>query len=84
MKLDAALLCVLVLSAIGDASFRTVQAQINWREADSVKLGNTLARVEVSSTRQLRITAVNNAGAEFHSPDMNPVVLKAWELTRRR
>ena len=78
MKFGAVLFCGLVLSAIGNPSFRTVQAQINWRETDSVKLGNTLARVEVSSTRQVRITAVSNGGAELHSPDLNPVVLKAW------
>lgn len=71
-------LCGLVLSAVGDASFGTAQAQVNWRQTDSVNLGKTIARVEISSTRQVRITTVSDGGAELHSPDMSPVMLKTW------
>jgi hypothetical protein len=78
LKFYAKLLCGLVLSAVGGASFTTAQAQVNWRQTDSVNLGKTIARVEISSSRQIRITAVNDAVAELHSPDMNPVMLKIW------
>ena len=77
LKFCAKLLCGLFLSAGGVAS-GTAQAQVNWRQTDSVNLGNTIARVEISSTRQVRITAVSNGRAELHSPDMSPVPLETW------
>lgn len=77
LKFYAKLLCGLVLSPVG-ASFTTAQAQVNWRQTDSVNLGKTIARVEISSSRQIRITSVNDAAAELHSPDMSPVLLKTW------
>lgn len=77
MKFCAKLLCGLVLSAVGVAS-GTAQAQVNWRQTDSVNLGKTIARVEISSTRQVRITAVADGRPELHSPDMSPVTLENW------
>ena len=77
LKFCAKLLCGLFLSAVGVAS-GTAQAQVNWRQTDSVNLGKTIARVEISSTRQVRITAVAGGRAELHSPDMSPVTLETW------
>ena len=78
MKLRTMLLYGPVLSAAGVASFGTAQAQVNWRQTDSVNLGKTIARVEISSTRQVRITAVADGRAELHSPDMSSVTLETW------
>jgi hypothetical protein len=77
LKFCAKLLCGLFLSAVAVAS-GTAQAQVNWRQTDSVNLGKIIARVEISSTRQLRITAVADGRAELHSPDMSPVALGTW------
>jgi hypothetical protein len=76
LKFCAKLLCGLLLSAGGVAS-GTAQAQVNWRQTDSVNLGKTIARVEISSTRQVRIT-VSDGRAELHSPDMSPATLETW------
>ena len=78
MEFCAKLRCRLVLLVAGVASFGTAQAQVNWRQTDSVNLGKTIARVEISSTRQVRITAVADGRAELHSPDMSPVTLQTW------
>jgi hypothetical protein len=78
LKFCAKLHCGLVLSAVGVASFGTAQAQVNWRQTDSLNVGKTIARVEISSTRQVRITAVAIGREELHSPDMSPVTLETW------
>jgi hypothetical protein len=77
LKFCAKLLCGPFLSAVAVAS-GTAQAQVNWRQTDSVNLGKIIARVEISSTRQLRITAVADGRAELHSPDMSPGTLETW------
>jgi hypothetical protein len=74
---------MLVLSVAGVASFGTAQAQVNWRQTDSVSLGKTIARVEISSTRRVRITAIAGGGGELHSPDMSPVTLETWAKSTR-
>ena len=78
MEFCAKLRCRLVLSVAGVASFGTAQAQVNWRQTDSVNLGKTIARVEISSTRRVRITAVADGRGELYSPDMSPVALETW------
>ena len=75
LKFCARLLCGLVISSVGVAS-GSAQAQVNWRQTDSANLGKTIARVEISSTRQVRITAVADGRTELHSPDMSPVTLE--------
>ena len=56
----------------------SVQAQVNWRQTDSVRIGQNLTRIEVSSTRRIRVIATGKDGQPLTSPDMSPESLKTW------
>jgi hypothetical protein len=56
----------------------SAQAQVNWRQADSVRIGQNLTRIEVSSTRRMRVITTNNQGQSLTSADMSPEALKTW------
>jgi len=62
-------LCPVIVSA---------QGQTNWRQADSVRVGQTFVRIELSSTRRIRVITTSSEGSSLTSSDMSLEGLKTW------
>ncbi|HEX7595170.1 MAG TPA: hypothetical protein VF387_02385, partial [Gemmatimonadaceae bacterium] len=45
----------LTLLALGNSLFNAAHSQTNWRSTESVTLGPSAARIEVSSTHRIRV-----------------------------
>lgn len=68
----------LALLALGNSLFSAAQGQTNWRPTESLSLGPSAARIEISSTRRVRVTVNGGPTKTLVGADMNPDSVKAW------
>lgn len=68
----------LALLALGNSLFSAAQGQTNWRPTESLSLGPTAARIEISSTRRIRVTVDSGHTKTLVGDDMNPDSVKTW------
>ena len=59
------------------------QSDINWRRADSVSLGQEFVRIDVSSTRRVRVATRSKDGRLVVASDLDPAALIAWSRSVR-
>jgi hypothetical protein len=67
----------LALLALGNSLFSAAHGQTNWRRTESLTLGPSAARIEISSTHRIRVTISDGARTLIGS-DMNPDSIRTW------
>jgi hypothetical protein len=72
---------VLALLALGNSLFSAAHSQTNWRPTESLSLGPSAARIEISSTRRVRVTVSGGPTKTLVGADMNPDSVKSWAQT---
>lgn len=75
---DCALALTLCGSLLGSAPGLPAQSPINWRRADSISIGEDFFRVDVSSTRRVRVATRSKTGQLIVSSDLDPGSLSNW------
>lgn len=68
----------LALLALGNSLFSAAHGQTNWRRTESLTLGKSAARIEISSTRRIRVAIDSGAAKTLVGDDMNPDSVKSW------
>jgi hypothetical protein len=68
----------LALLALGNALFSAAHGQTNWRPTESLSLGPSAARIEISSTRRIRVTVDSGHTKTLVGDDMNADSVKTW------
>lgn len=72
------LLRSLALLALGNSLFSAAHSQTNWRRTESVTLGPSAARIELSSTHRIRVTVERGPTITLVGADMNPDSVRSW------
>jgi len=72
------LLRALALLAVGNSLFCAAHSQTNWRRTESVTLGPSAARIEVSSTHRIRVIVNSGPRKTLVGADMNPDSVRSW------
>jgi hypothetical protein len=68
----------LALLILGNSLFSAALGQTNWRPTESLPLGPSAARIEISSTQRIRVTVNSGPTKTLVGADMNPDSVKTW------
>jgi hypothetical protein len=69
---------VLAILALGNSLFSAAHSQTNWRPTESLTLGPSAARIEISSTRRIRVTISSGTTKTLVGADMNADSVRTW------
>src|SRR5258706_4252969 len=74
----------LTLLVVGNSLFNAAHSQTNWRRTESVTLGPSAARIEVSSTHRIRVIVNSGPTKTLVGADMNPDSVRSWAQSVQR